>query len=244
MIKPYKNSSASKKEQVALMFNNIAKRYDFFNHFLSLNIDKYWRIKTIKILKQRIKVNKDSIILDIATGTGDLAIEASKIKPKKIIGIDISTKMLKIGQEKVKQRKLDNLIELKKGDAENLNFKGSFFDAITVAFGVRNFENIQKGLSEMYRVLKPDGCAVILEFSKPKLFFIKQIYNFYFLKILPFFGRLFSQDKYAYNYLPYSVINFPTSNNFINELNKAGFINTKYLSLTFGIVTIYSGIKK
>ena len=226
------------------MFNNIAKRYDFFNHFLSLNIDKYWRYKTIKILKKSLKNNNDSVILDIATGTGDLAIEALKLNPKKIVGIDISSKMIELGCEKIKQKNLNKLIELKQGDAENLIFENNYFDAITVAFGVRNFENLSKGLSEMYRVLKSDRCAVILEFSKPKMLFVKQIYNFYFLKILPFFGKLFSQDKYAYTYLPYSVMNFPESNDFINELNKVGFVNTKYLSLTFGIVTIYWGIKK
>ncbi|MBE9469159.1 MAG: bifunctional demethylmenaquinone methyltransferase/2-methoxy-6-polyprenyl-1,4-benzoquinol methylase UbiE [Bacteroidetes bacterium] len=244
VIKPYKNLSTSKKEQVALMFNNIAKSYDFLNHFLSLNIDKYWRRKTIKILKQSIKNSNDSVILDIATGTGDLAIEASKINPKKIIGVDISTKMLEIGQEKIKQKGLSNLIELKKGDAENLTFENNFFDAIIVAFGVRNFENLSKGLSNMYRVLKPNGCVIILEFSKPKLFLIKNIYNFYFLKILPFFGNMFSKDKFAYNYLPNSVLNFPEANDFINELNALGFVNTKYKKLTFGIATIYWGFKK
>ena len=243
MIKPY-NSSASKKEQVALMFNNIAKSYDFLNHFLSLNIDKYWRRKTIKLLKQNIENKAEAVILDIATGTGDLAVEASKINPKKIIGIDISTKMLQIGQEKIKQKKLTNIIELRQGDAENLKFNDNYFDAITVAFGVRNFENLTKGLSEMYRVLKPKGCAIILEFSKPKMFLIKQIYNFYFLKILPFFGKTFSKDKFAYNYLPYSVANFPETDNFIKELNKQGFVKTKSVSLTFGIATIYFGFKK
>jgi len=243
VIKPY-NSSASKKKEVALMFNNIAKSYDFLNHFLSLNIDKYWRRKTIKLLKQSIKNSNGSIILDIATGTGDLAVEASKINPKKIIGIDISTKMLQIGQKKIKEKELTKIIELKQGDAENLNFEDNYFDAITVAFGVRNFENLTKGLSEMYRVLKPKGCALILEFSKPKLFLIKHIYNFYFLRILPFFGKMFSKDKFAYNYLPYSVANFPETDVFIKELNKRGFVNTKSLSLTFGIATIYWVFKK
>ncbi|MCK5823137.1 MAG: bifunctional demethylmenaquinone methyltransferase/2-methoxy-6-polyprenyl-1,4-benzoquinol methylase UbiE [Bacteroidales bacterium] len=226
------------------MFNNIAKSYDFLNHFLSLNIDKYWRRKTIKLLKQSIKNNNDSVILDIATGTGDLAVEASKINPKKIIGIDISTKMLQIGQEKIKQKKLTGLIELRQGDAEDLKFDDNYFDAITVAFGVRNFENLTKGLTEMYRALKPNGCALILEFSKPKLFLIKQIYNFYFLKILPFFGKTFSKDKFAYNYLPYSVANFPETDIFIKELNKVGFVNIKSISLTFGIATIYWVFKK
>ncbi|NOZ45830.1 MAG: bifunctional demethylmenaquinone methyltransferase/2-methoxy-6-polyprenyl-1,4-benzoquinol methylase UbiE [Chlorobi bacterium] len=237
-IKPYKKSTSSKKEQVALMFNNIAKRYDFLNHFLSLGIDKIWRRKTINQLEGL----KPELILDVATGTADLAIEALKLQPKKITGIDISTAMLEIGKKKIEQKNYDS-IELIEGDSENLQFENKSFNAVTVAFGVRNFENRPKGLSEMYRILKPGGKAVILEFSKPTQFPVKQIYNLYFNFILPAWGKFFSKDNSAYSYLPESVNNFPNGQAFLDELEKAGFINTKSISLTFGIACIYSGEK-
>lgn len=235
MVTPYKENSLEKKQQIALMFNNIAHKYDFLNHFLSMGIDKLWRRKAIKMLQQETPEN----VLDIATGTGDFAIEAKKLKPQKIVGIDISTGMLEVGKRKIQKLKLENLIFLEEGDSENLRFEDAHFQAITVGFGVRNFENLQAGLREMHRVLTPAGVAVVLEFSKPRNFPIKQIYNFYFFRILPFFGRLFSKDSSAYTYLPESVQAFPDGDVFLNELKKAGFSQTKQIPLTFGIASIY-----
>jgi len=235
VVTPYKENSLEKKQQIALMFNNIAHKYDFLNHFLSMGIDKLWRRKAIKMLQQETPEN----VLDIATGTGDFAIEAKKLKPQKIVGIDISTGMLEVGKRKIQKLKLENLISLEEGDSENLRFEDAHFQAITVGFGVRNFENLQAGLREMHRVLTPVGVAVVLEFSKPRNFPIKQIYNFYFFRILPFFGRLFSKDSSAYTYLPESVQAFPDGDVFLNELKKAGFSQTKQIPLTFGIASIY-----
>ena len=222
------------------MFNNIARRYDFLNHFLSLGIDKIWRRKAIKMLKG---ISSNPIILDVASGTGDLAIAALKLNPKQIIGIDISEEMLRFGIEKIKRKNLDQIIELKKGDSENLEFENEYFDGITVAFGVRNFENLSKGLSEMYRVLKPEGQVAILEFSKPKSFPIKQLYNFYFKSVLPFIGKIVSKDNSAYTYLPESVNQFPERKLFINEMEKVGFENCNCSQLSFGIASIYSAKK-
>ena len=236
MITPYKDNKSGKKEQVAQMFNNIARRYDFLNHFLSLGIDKIWRKKAIRYLKD---VNPNPNILDVASGTGDLAIAALKLNPQKVIGIDISQEMLNIGIEKIRKRKLDHIIELKKGDSENLEFDDQFFDGLTVAFGVRNFENLNKGLSEMHRVLKQGGKAVILEFSKPKVFPVKQIYNLYFKAILPLIGKIVSKDNAAYTYLPESVNQFPERDNFIKELEKVGFKDCIFKPLSFGIASIY-----
>ncbi len=232
---PYSELEINKKKQVALMFNKIAKKYDFLNHFLSMGIDILWRRKAIKILKKETP----ETILDIATGTGDFAIEAVKLNPSKIIGVDISDGMLKVGKQKIINKKLNNIIELQKGDSENLQFDNESFDAITAAFGVRNFENLHKGLKEMYRVLNQNGTAVILEFSKPSKFPIKQLYNFYFSYILPFFGKFFSKDNSAYTYLPESVKAFPDGALFINELEKAGFTKNYFKILSFGIATIY-----
>ena len=240
MLTPYKNNKSGKKEQVALMFNNIARRYDFLNHFLSLGIDKIWRKKTIKTLKGIVA---NPIILDVASGTGDLAITALKLNPQKIIGIDISEEMLRYGADKIKKRNLEDIISLQKGDSENIEFESNYFDGVTVAFGVRNFENLNKGLSEMYRVLKPNGKVAILEFSKPKSFQVKQIYNFYFKRILPFIGKLVSKDNAAYTYLPESVIQFPERDLFIQELEKVGYKNCSFRTLSFGIATIYSAKK-
>jgi len=235
MIKPYSNSE-NKKNQVEEMFNNIAPKYDFLNHILSMNIDKIWRKKVINILRKEKNVN---ILLDIATGTGDLAIQLAKLKPEKIFGIDLAKEMLEIGKKKIKNKNLDYLIELQQGDAENLNFESNKFDAITVAFGVRNFENLNKGLSEIHRVLKPESKFVVLEFSEPQNMFIKKIYYFYFLKILPRIGKIISKDYDAYKYLPESVKNFPHGENFLNELKAVGFKNTKFSPLSLGISTIY-----
>jgi demethylmenaquinone methyltransferase/2-methoxy-6-polyprenyl-1,4-benzoquinol methylase len=221
------------------MFDNISKKYDFLNHFLSMGIDVLWRKKAIKMLKPY----QPKIILDVATGTGDFAIESMVLNPEKVIGIDLSEGMLSVGREKLKKKKLDSVIELLKGDSENLPFNDNYFDAYTVGFGVRNFENLEKGLSEMLRVLKPKGQAVILEFSKPKKFPVKQLYNFYFKYILPGIGNTISKDKAAYTYLPESVIAFPEGDDFLAILRKTGYTNVSAHSLLFGIATIYRGEK-
>lgn len=232
---PYKDKTAGKKEQVASMFNSISKKYDFLNHFLSLGIDILWRKKAIRLLKK----DNPKQILDIATGTGDFAIESLRLNPEKVIGIDISEGMLSIGREKIKKKGLENIIELQLGDSENLAFNDNTFDAYTVGFGVRNFENLEKGLSEMLRVLKPNGTAIILEFSNPKKFPIKQIYNIYFNKVIPIMGKLISKDNAAYTYLPESVSAFPDGDRFIEILKKTGYNNPKAIPLMFGIASIY-----
>ena len=236
---PYKEQSGGKEEQVATMFNNISKKYDFLNHFLSLGIDIIWRKKSIKLLKEL----QPKIILDIATGTGDFAIEALSLNPTKIIGIDISEGMLAVGKEKMKQKGVGHIIDLQLGDSENLSFDSNYFDAYTVGFGVRNFENLEKGLSEMLRVLKPNGRAIILEFSKPKAFPVKQLYHFYFNRILPSIGNLISKDNAAYTYLPESVNAFPEGDEFVQILNKLGYKNVQAIPLMFGISSIYTATK-
>jgi demethylmenaquinone methyltransferase/2-methoxy-6-polyprenyl-1,4-benzoquinol methylase len=228
-----------KKEEVRTMFNNIAHRYDFLNHFLSVGIDKIWRKKVIKILASAPHDN----ILDVATGTGDLAIAESKLKVKSITGVDISEGMLEIGKKKVQKLGLDNIIKLETGDSENLRFEDGTFDALTVAFGVRNFENLDKGLREMLRVIKPGGRIIILEFSQPVKFPIKQLYGFYFKRILPGLGKLISKDKGAYTYLPESVNAFPFGNDFLKRMEDCGYKKTWFKSLTFGIASIYIGEK-
>ena len=204
-VTPYKDSSKSKKEQVAEMFDNVAGKYDFLNHFLSLGIDHIWRKKAIKIIGQY----NPKKILDIATGTGDFAIAALKLNPKEVIGVDISNGMLDKGREKIKKRKIDHIITLNYGDSEDLPFEDNSMDAITVGFGVRNFENLEKGLSEMFRVLKPEGITAILEFSKPKKFPMKQGFKIYSKYIMPTIGNAISKDSTAYTYLPESVEAFP-----------------------------------
>jgi len=239
-ITPYQDKQATKKQQVADMFNNIAKTYDFLNHFLSLGIDIIWRKKAIGELKK----DKPARILDVATGTGDFAFEALAIlKPEKIIGVDISQGMLDIAAQKIAKRKLGNQFEVKLGDSEKLPFNNDEFDAVTVAYGVRNFENLEVGLADMLRVLTPGGKAVILEFSKPKAFPVKQLYNFYFNYITPGIGKIFSKDSRAYAYLPESVAAFPDGKNFVALMDKVGFKNTKCRPLAFGICSIYTGIK-
>lgn len=238
-VTPYKDDPTGKKEQVAAMFNNIAHRYDFLNQLLSMGIHSGWRKKAIKLLRQ----GNPKHILDIATGTADFAVEAMKLNPEKVTGIDISEGMLSFGREKIKKKGLENRIELMLGDSENLAFPDESFDAITVGFGVRNFENLEKGLSEMLRVLRPGGTAVILEFSKPKGFPIKQLYNFYFRRVTPFVGKLFSKDSSAYSYLPESVNAFPDGGKFLDILKKLGYTETKHYPLTFGIASIYTGRK-
>lgn len=238
-IKPYISSDKGKKEQVAGMFDNIAGNYDFLNHFLSLNIDKRWRQKVIQILKSK----NPSRVLDVATGTGDLAIAALKCNPQRVDGIDISKGMLEVGKKKIIKKGYDKTIFLQKGDAEDIPFDDATFDAITVAFGVRNFENLDKGLSEMYRVLKPGGICLILEFTMPQNFPFKQLYGFYFRFILPVFGKLISKDNSAYTYLPQSVKAFPQRNSFLNKMQLALFNDTTFKNLTFGVAAIYSGVK-
>ncbi|WP_214228529.1 bifunctional demethylmenaquinone methyltransferase/2-methoxy-6-polyprenyl-1,4-benzoquinol methylase UbiE [Pedobacter sp. B4-66] len=239
-ITPYQSETATKKEQVASMFNNISGTYDFLNHFMSLGIDILWRKKAIKELKSI----KPRIMLDVATGTGDFAFEAIKIlAPEKIIGVDISEGMLDVARKKINERNLQHVFSVQTGDSEGLQFSDDHFDAITVAFGVRNYENLEKGLADMYRVLKPGGKIVILEFSKPRNFPIKQGYNFYFKHVTPTLGKIFSKDNRAYCYLPESVAAFPDGEDFIRLMDKVGFKNTKDRRLTFGISAIYTGIK-
>jgi len=228
------------KEKVRAMFNDIAPKYDFLNHFLSGGIDILWRKKVRRLLAP----NKPKRILDVATGTGDLAIELYKLKPDAIIGVDIATEMLEIGNAKIKRKGLDKYIDLYEGDAENLLFNENVFDAITVAFGVRNFENLNKGLKEMHRVLKPGGIVAVLEFSKPKGFPFKQAYGFYSKFILPTMGRAVSKSDEAYKYLPDSVQGFAEDKAFLYELEKAGFVKAKQNRLTMGIATLYSATKK
>ena len=234
-VKPY-NHQDSKKNQVSKMFDNIAPWYDFLNHFLSLGIDITWRRRAIRTLKNL----QPKLILDVATGTADLAIEAEKqLSPEKIVGIDIANEMLEIGRQKLKKRQITQKIELFLGDSENLSFPDNTFDAVTVAFGVRNFENLGKGLLEMYRVTRPGGKVVILEFSKPTLFPFRQLYNFYFRNFLPVIGRVTSKDPKAYRYLYESVQAFPDGKDFVNVLKKTGFQSATYKPLTLGICTLY-----
>ncbi|MDC1369594.1 bifunctional demethylmenaquinone methyltransferase/2-methoxy-6-polyprenyl-1,4-benzoquinol methylase UbiE [Cyclobacteriaceae bacterium] len=238
-VLPYKDKNTSKKEQIAAMFNSISGKYDFLNHFLSLGIDILWRKRAVRLLKK----HQPKLILDIATGTGDFAIEALSLNPEKIIGVDISEGMLSVGREKLIKKNLTDKIELISGDSEFLPFKDNFFDAVIVSFGVRNFENLEKGLSDMLRVLKPGGKVVILEFSNPKSFPFKQIYQFYFQWILPKIGKLISKNHAAYTYLPDSVEAFPDGDDFLNILNKIGFQKNQCTPLTLGISSIYSGSK-
>lgn len=238
-VVPYKDKKETKKKQVAEMFNNISLKYDLLNHLLSFGIDVLWRKKAIKLLKPY----KPKVILDVATGTGDFAIEARKLNPDKIIGIDISDGMLEVGREKLKKKGLDQLITLQNGDSENIDLEDNSIDAIIVAFGVRNFEDLEKGLSEFYRVLKPGGVAVVLEFSKPGKFPMKQLFNFYFKYILPIIGRSISKDQSAYTYLPESVQRFPEGKAFTDILENLNFKEVKWKPLTFGISAIYMGEK-
>lgn len=238
-IVPDAGSKLSKKEQVADMFNNIAGKYDFLNHFLSMGIDKGWRKKAIKEIG---KVNP-KIILDVATGTGDLAIVAAKLNPEKIIGVDIAVQMLEVGRNKLAEKNLNKLITLQTGDSEALPFADNEFDAITCAYGVRNFENLHAGLREMSRVMRSGGKVAILEFSRPKAFPMKQLYYFYFKYICPMFGRIVSKDNRAYTYLHESAMAFPEGDHFCEILEECGFKDAKAKPLTFGITTLYMATK-
>ena len=235
-VTPYDSTQESKKKQVTSMFNKIAPFYDFLNRLLTLRIDILWRKKAIRLLKKGNPKN----ILDIATGTADMSIMAAKIlSPESIIGMDISSEMLRVGQTKVDKKSLSDLITLEIGDSENLKYSDGQFDTIMAAFGVRNFENLEAGLTEMNRVLSIGGTCMILEFSKPRVFPLKQLFNIYFKYILPVIGKLTSKDPKAYEYLYESVQVFPDYDNFTSILKKTGFKDTSYKSLSFGICTIY-----
>jgi len=229
----------SDKQEIRQMFNKVSGRYDFLNHFLSAGIDYNWRKKTIN----RLGKIKPQYILDVATGTGDLAIAACRLNPKEIIGIDISEGMVEVGIEKVKKKGLDRLIKLEVGDSEDIQYDTDYFDAVTVAFGVRNFETLEKGLGEMLRVIRPGGLALILEFSQPQGFLIKQFYAFYFKYILPTLGNLISGDSSAYTYLHDSVSKFPFGEDFAAIMRKVGYKDVEIRPLTFGIATLYVGKK-
>lgn len=238
-VVPYKKDKSAKKDQVAKMFDNISGNYDFLNHFLSLGIDIAWRRKAI----MQLTAIAPKQILDVATGTGDFAIEALKLNPDKVVGVDISEGMLEVGRAKIKDKHLTDKIELLYGDSENLPFEENKFDAVIVAFGVRNFENLENGLAEMLRVVRPGGKVIVLEFSKPRKFPFKQLYNFYFKFVLPKIGRWVSKDSSAYTYLPESVQAFPDGERFVEILNHLGYKNTSCKPLTFGISSLYTGTK-
>lgn len=239
-VVPIKNSGDSKKQQVAGMFDDIAFRYDFLNRFLSAGIDLRWR----KIAIKELTLLKPKIILDVATGTADVAIMTTNIlKPEKITGIDISEGMLQIGRKKIEKLGLQNSIELLNGDSETINFKNDTFDAVTVAFGVRNFENLEKGLAEIYRVLKPGGKLVVLEFSKPKNAIVKTMYDLYMKFICSKVGKLISKNRTAYKYLDESIKKFPEGKNFTYILDNLGFTKTYIKTLSLGICSIYCGEK-
>ncbi|APY12843.1 bifunctional demethylmenaquinone methyltransferase/2-methoxy-6-polyprenyl-1,4-benzoquinol methylase [Seonamhaeicola sp. S2-3] len=239
-IKPYKNSNLGKKEQVTKMFDNISGDYDGLNRVISFGIDIKWRKKVVNLIKA---TNPESI-LDIATGTGDLAINLAETNASKIVGLDISSGMLEIGKEKVNKKGLANKIEMVLGDSENMPFEDNTFDAITVAFGVRNFENLENGLKEILRVLKPNGTFVILETSVPTKTPYKQGYNLYSKNILPLIGKIFSKDRNAYKYLSESASVFPYGEALNNILRNIGFINVEDFPQTFGVATIYKSSKQ
>lgn len=238
-IKPY-DQSESKKAQVSKMFDSIAHKYDFLNHFLSLGIDKFWRRKAIRLLAE----SNPQQILDVATGTADVAILTARTIPEsKIVGIDISPQMLQVGRTKIQKENLNSRIDLIDGDAENLPFGDNIFDAVTVAYGVRNFEDLEAGLEEINRVLKKNGKLVVIEFSKPTVFPVKQLYFLYFKYILPIIGKVTSKDPKAYRYLFESVQAFPDGKDFISILKKTGYNQNQCISLTLGICSIYIGTK-
>lgn len=227
------------KHYVRSMFDSIAYRYDLLNHLLSGGIDLYWRRRAIEQLRDL----QPNHILDVATGTADFAIAALRLKPERIVGVDIAEEMLKIGRSKLTKRGLSPTIGLQSGEAENLQFETGSFDAAIVAFGARNFEHLEKGLAEMHRVLRPGGRIVVLEFSRPDRFPFKQLYFFYFKRVLPFIGRLISKSKEAYTYLPDTVMRFPEGSAFLAILERTGFHETTQERLTFGIATVYVGTK-
>jgi demethylmenaquinone methyltransferase / 2-methoxy-6-polyprenyl-1,4-benzoquinol methylase len=235
-----KEPQSDKKTEIGSMFNDIAFRYDFLNHFLSFGIDRMWRRKAIKLISG---VHNKPEVLDVATGTGDLAIAAMKLDPEHITGIDISRKMLEIGKEKIMRRDLSDKIDLKEGDSENIPFGNNSFDVAMVSFGVRNFADPLKGLSEMQRVIKPGGLIMVLEFSKPSTFLFRQLYFFYFRHLLPLIGKRVSGNRKAYRYLHDSVMLFPDNEQFTGLMIKAGLAGVRQKKLSGGIASIYTGLK-
>jgi len=229
-----------KKEEVKMMFDSIAWRYDFLNHFLSFGTDLLWRKKAIDEIAKRIKPSR---VLDLATGTCDLAIESLRLNPETVTAIDISQRMLEEGRRKLYRKKLNERIELVIADSEELPFDDSLYDVVMVSFGIRNFEDSEEGMAEMYRVLREGGVVMVLEFSKPSKFPFKYIYNFYFHKILPLFGALFSKDRSAYTYLPDSVSSFAEGDDFLKLMKSIGFRELKQRRLTGGVATIYTGCR-
>jgi demethylmenaquinone methyltransferase/2-methoxy-6-polyprenyl-1,4-benzoquinol methylase len=239
-VVPDKASNLSKKAQVAEMFNNIAGRYDFLNHFLSMGIDKGWRKKAIA----EVGKIKPKTILDVASGTGDMAIAAATtLNPQQVTGIDIADQMLEVGRKKIAERNLTGVISMQTGDSELMPFGDGTYDAVMCAYGVRNFEHLEKGLAEMFRVIRPGGKVVILEFSHPSRFPVKQLYKFYFKYILPTLGKMVSKHSTAYTYLPESVMAFPEGKRFCEILQQCGFKEAKARPLTFGITTLYTAMK-
>lgn len=238
-VKPYSDSESGKKEQVEQMFDNISGKYDLLNRVLSMGIDTSWRKKVVK----KVQSVQPKNILDIATGTGDLAIQMAKSTTAKVTGFDLSAGMLEVGRKKVAEQNLNERIQMIQGDAENMPFENDSFDCITVAFGVRNFENLEKGLNEIYRVLKPGGKFLILEFSQPESFPMKQLYGFYSKRILPEIGKRISKDTSAYTYLPESVKAFPYGEKMKKILKKRKFTEVSDKKLTFGIASIYESLK-
>lgn len=238
-VKPYSDSDLSKKEQVEQMFDNISEKYDLLNRILSMGIDVQWRKKVVKAVQK----TQPQRVLDIATGTGDLAIQIAKATDAKITGFDLSAGMLEVGKKKIAKENLSDRIEMIQGDAEKMPFENDTFDVITVAFGVRNFEHLDVGLAEIFRVLKPGGKFIILEFSQPESFPMKQLYGFYSKQILPRIGKKISKDQSAYTYLPDSVKAFPYGKEMLAILKKANFNHTSNKKLTFGIASIYESSK-
>lgn len=234
---PPVGDATGKREQVEAMFDAIAPRYDLLNRVLSLGIDQWWRKRAVAMLRD----DRPKRILDVATGTADLAIQALTLHPDKVVGIDIAEEMLRIGRDKVRERGLDDRIVLRRGDAQKLPFSDTQFDAVLVAFGVRNFEDLDQGLREIKRVLTPGGALVVLEFSTPRTTPIKQLYAFYARHILPRIGRTVSKDEGAYQYLPDSVEAFPDGEAFLNHLRATGYQNLQWTPLTFGIASLYKG---
>jgi len=239
-VKPYKDEQTGRKEQVTKMFDNISGNYDFMNRIMTFGIDVKWRKKVVKMVAK----TKPERILDIATGTGDFAIMLADIKPKQIVGLDISKGMLEVGKKKVKEKGLDDLITMVLGDSENLPFDDNSFDAVTVGFGVRNFENLDKGLQEINRILRPGGIFVVLETSQPEKFPFKQLYKFHTKYIIPLLGKMFSSDQKAYEYLPQSAEAFPYGKAFNNILKKNKFTSVQNYPLLFGAASIYKAFKK
>lgn len=237
---PYLPATDEKKKFVKRMFDAVAPKYDLLNHLLSLGIDLYWRKRMLKLINFRMNPR----LVDLATGTGDVALMAVNEGAEKVVGVDLSVGMLSLGQKKVERKDVSHQIWMVAGDAELLPLPSGYGDAVTIAFGIRNVVDIPAALREMARVLDESGVVVILEFSRPRLIGFRQLYNFYFLRVLPWIGSMISSDKKAYHYLPHSVMHFPERGAFVRLMEDAGFANVRYFDMTFGIVTLYCGIKR